>query len=978
MADELSIKVGVELDAESIESQLKQLQEGKGGKVKVQIDTSEVSKQVSDLKKSIQSKTPAKILVDILKGQSNANINSYINEVQTRFQSKPIKITLDVDKKATEANIQAAIGGMQQNIQNAANTQKSNAGQKDQTIVNRNLGLDKAEIVGYTKYVDELNNAIQRYGAAFEDAQAKVSKIRISNNDISETQTAIVSFSNAIGELTNVTFKFEDGDWTKISDSFSKSFADNSKEIESTLKDLQKYQNQLDVIFSKGFERGNRLNGNFAKPVTEGIDKTRAEVERFVNVIDKYKEALANLQTGKITQGDFDKVTESLFDKDGLDGTIAKVGELSQEIKKLDLLRIKQQNTQYQERQLSATDITKQIPIIKNEVATLENRLKNIGFGDKFKSDITNLKDMLKTLGQDGGTTVQQINSEMRRIKSESDLLKTRPYGQGLIESQSISKNQLQDIKSITKVLNQNLGTEGIQEAKNKVDALAASYQKLQAQLQSSKISNQRLTDIKRIESEYDQQLSGYQKLANALNGDSNSQKWVAQQEAGIAQMKTKFAEYQQEIQKTIQLTPELENRLNSLAQTMGRDGAIDVANWQIYNNQFKELAANIEQYADTIQGKASQLSISIDSSQLQDIQRMTDMLNNIGSQYSGAGVENLKANLQSLATEYRNVVSQLQTDNLTQDQFDALSQRVQQLDQQLQQAANSAKIFSGGIKNDADLKKFEQNAESLRLKFQQLRETYADLIKQNPQIAGKFDQIGESLNKVDPTNIQEETREVNNLGKACQVASGQSAGLRGALQDAFGGLGGYIARFASATYLITKAVSTFKSMVNEVKAVNSSIVELQKVTDLAGSSLDGFVDKAYKVGATLGRTGQDVIDATTTFSRAGYDLQEATDLAQSALVMTNIGVDIASTEAAASDMISIMKAFDVQAEDSMAVIDKLYNVANKEPLDFGNITQMLVTAGGTLAQTGTSLEETMGLLTGAFATMRDTSVSNG
>ena len=154
--------------------------------------------------------------------------------------------------------------------------------------------------------------------------------------------------------------------------------------------------------------------------------------------------------------------------------------------------------------------------------------------------------------------------------------------------------------------------------------------------------------------------------------------------------------------------------------------------------------------------------------------------------------------------------------------------------------------------------------------------------------------------------------------------------------------------------------------------------MELQKVTTLSGDSLAQFTDNAYKTGKEVGRTGKDVIDAVTTFSRAGYNLEESNELAKAALTMTNVGVDIPNTEAAASDMISILRAYDKQANESMQVIDELYNVANKEPLDFGNITQMLVTAGGTLAQTNTSLEETMGLLTGAFATMRDTSVANG
>ena len=263
-------------------------------------------------------------------------------------------------------------------------------------------------------------------------------------------------------------------------------------------------------------------------------------------------------------------------------------------------------------------------------------------------------------------------------------------------------------------------------------------------------------------------------------------------------------------------------------------------------------------------------------------------------------------------------------------------------------------------------------------MKFEQLQKQYENLSRTNPQIAQRFKEVQDSVNNMDPTNISTASKEVNNFARELQNASGQSAGLRGALQDAFGGLGSYLARFTSSMFIISKAIQGIKSMVSAVKEVDSSLLELQKVTNLSGSALDEFTDKSYKLGASLGRTGSDVIDAAATFSRAGYDLQEATELAQSALVMTNVGVDIPNTEAAASDMISILKAFDVQAEESMDVIDKLYNVANKEPLDFGNITQMLVTAGGTLAQTGTSLEETMGLLTGAFATMRDTSVANG
>lgn len=417
----------------------------------------------------------------------------------------------------------------------------------------------------------------------------------------------------------------------------------------------------------------------------------------------------------------------------------------------------------------------------------------------------------------------------------------------------------------------------------------------------------------------------------------------------------------------------ELRNRLDDLGKVDS-----DVSAWANWRNDFQQLEGEISKFENSTMGLGQKLASGIETGQLQQILDMVDRLNNIDEKFSGAGVEQLQQNLQSLAMEYMSVIEQLQSPTLTTEEFEQLLNKVKELQEQFKQARNAVKIFNDGFKNEADLKKYEQNAEAVRMKFEQLQKQYENLAKSNPQIAQRFQDIQDKVNNMDPTNIGETSREVNNFARECQNASGQASGLRGALQDAFGGLGNYLARFTSSMFIISKAIQGIKSMVSAVKEVDSSLLELQKVTSLTGSALDEFTDKAYKVGASLGRTGSDVIDAAATFSRAGYDLQEATELAQSALVMTNVGVDIPNTEAAASDMISILKAFDVQAEESMDVIDKLYNVANKEPLDFGNITQMLVTAGGTLAQTGTSLEETMGLLTGAYATMRDTSVSNG
>ena len=312
---------------------------------------------------------------------------------------------------------------------------------------------------------------------------------------------------------------------------------------------------------------------------------------------------------------------------------------------------------------------------------------------------------------------------------------------------------------------------------------------------------------------------------------------------------------------------------------------------------------------------------------------------------------------------------------------FDEWTKQLLEFNQQLELSAKQAQT---AFKNDA----LKLDIDNLANRLANVKQKYDEFVNANPEKANagieqQFQNIANAiasinLDNIDPNKIKLIAKELRNVSTEVNGLATPAQSLGQILSQNFGGIGQYLARFTSTVFLIQKGVQTVKKMVGEVTSVDSSLVELQKVTTLTGDSLDQFVDKAYKVGEGLGRTGKDVVDAVTTFSRAGYDLNESTQLAQSALVMSNVGVDIPNMEAAASDMISILRAYDKEASESMQVIDELYNVANKEPLDFGNITDMLVTAGGTLAQTNTTLEQTMGLLTGGFATLRDNSVANG
>lgn len=62
---------------------------------------------------------------------------------------------------------------------------------------------------------------------------------------------------------------------------------------------------------------------------------------------------------------------------------------------------------------------------------------------------------------------------------------------------------------------------------------------------------------------------------------------------------------------------------------------------------------------------------------------------------------------------------------------------------------------------------------------------------------------------------------------------------------------------YLSVTTVFYKAAEAVRSMISEVTELDSSLVELRKVTDLEGSSLDAYVDKAYAAGEALAKTGK-------------------------------------------------------------------------------------------------------------------------
>ena len=171
---------------------------------------------------------------------------------------------------------------------------------------------------------------------------------------------------------------------------------------------------------------------------------------------------------------------------------------------------------------------------------------------------------------------------------------------------------------------------------------------------------------------------------------------------------------------------------------------------------------------------------------------------------------------------------------------------------------------------------------------------------------------------------------------------------------------------WALATTMIMGAVKAVKEMVANVKRLDMELIELKKVTDLTATDYARMVDEAAGIARGVGATLADTIRAEADFARLGYDVVgESQSLAQAALVYKHVGDGIRDISEASESIISTMKAFGIEAEGSMRIVDAFNEVGNKFAISSSGIGESMRRSSAALATANNTLEESIGLTVG-------------
>lgn len=197
---------------------------------------------------------------------------------------------------------------------------------------------------------------------------------------------------------------------------------------------------------------------------------------------------------------------------------------------------------------------------------------------------------------------------------------------------------------------------------------------------------------------------------------------------------------------------------------------------------------------------------------------------------------------------------------------------------------------------------------------------------------------------------------------------------------DTFTSLYAKIAKWGIMTSVVYGPIKAFREALTTLKAVDTEMVNVQKVTDYSNTQMKELEENAYALASAYGRTADEITAMYTTFARAGFLGDQLDSMTELGTLLANIG-DI-SQDTASKFLLAVDAAWKLNGSESelMTVMDGLNEITNKNAVDMEALTSGITVAGSVFAEAGESVQTFSALVgAGVAATQRSGSeISRG
>ena len=165
--------------------------------------------------------------------------------------------------------------------------------------------------------------------------------------------------------------------------------------------------------------------------------------------------------------------------------------------------------------------------------------------------------------------------------------------------------------------------------------------------------------------------------------------------------------------------------------------------------------------------------------------------------------------------------------------------------------------------------------------------------------------------------------------------------------------------------------INVIKQAASTVTELNTQITELAKVSEQSSKQIyadfDSYADIAKEVRGTI----SDTIAATADWSKNGYSIPDAKQLAEISQLYKNVGDGI-DIDAANESLISTLKGFQLEADQAEHIVDVFNEVSNNEAISSGGIGEALQRSAASFNAASTSLEKSVSLVTATNSVLQN------
>ncbi len=237
-----------------------------------------------------------------------------------------------------------------------------------------------------------------------------------------------------------------------------------------------------------------------------------------------------------------------------------------------------------------------------------------------------------------------------------------------------------------------------------------------------------------------------------------------------------------------------------------------------------------------------------------------------------------------------------------------------------------------------------QKNTAMTKQSKQQIIEWINTLNSADDMTRGTFDNLRAQFKGLDA-----ELRAANKLGLSWADKFKQAV-------EKFGG-------WAIATGSVMEMWNLFRRMPKEVYNIDTSMTSLYKVTDETEKKYTKFLNNASSKAQDLGRSISGLVEQTADWAKLGFDIDQASELAQISSIYSNVGeVDDAT---AVSDLVTAMKSFNIEASDSITIVDSLNKLGNEFATDSAALGEGLKKSASALSLAGNDINQTLAMITG-------------